>query len=30
VLTDQGGHWVITHDTAMTALDAYYNAARYP
>lgn len=27
VLADQGGHWLITHDTAMTALDAlWYNA----
>ncbi|MBS9535954.1 hypothetical protein KIH27_20430 [Mycobacterium sp. M1] len=30
VLVDQGGHWLITHDTAMTALDAiWYNATRY-
>lgn len=29
VLVDQGGHWLITHDTAMTALDAFwYNANR--
>lgn len=29
VLADQGGHWLITHDTAMTALDAFwYNANR--
>ncbi|MBS9534063.1 hypothetical protein KIH27_10755 [Mycobacterium sp. M1] len=31
VLVDQGGHWLITHDTAMTALDAFwYNARRHP
>jgi hypothetical protein len=31
VLVDQGGHWLITHDTAMTALDAFwYNANRRP
>ena len=30
VLTDQGGHWLITHDTAMTALDAYYSTALHP
>jgi hypothetical protein len=30
VLADQGGHWLITHDTAMTALDAFwYNANRH-
>jgi hypothetical protein len=29
VLVDQGGHWLITHDTAMTALNAFwYNADR--
>jgi hypothetical protein len=29
VLADQGGHWLITHDTAMTALNAFwYNAHR--
>jgi hypothetical protein len=29
VLVDQGGRWLITHDTAWTALDAYwYNANR--
>jgi hypothetical protein len=29
VLADQRGHWLITHDTAMTALDAFwYNAHR--
>jgi hypothetical protein len=29
VLVDQGGHWLITHDTAMTALDNFwYNANR--
>jgi hypothetical protein len=33
VLGDQGGHWLITHDTAMTTLDNFwYNAERiyYP
>jgi hypothetical protein len=32
VLVEQRGHWLITHDTAMTALDAFwYNATRrYP
>jgi hypothetical protein len=31
VLAHQGGHWLITHDTAMTALDAFwYNANRRP
>ena len=30
VLVDQGGHWLITHDTAMRALHAYWvNATRY-
>ncbi|MGO8967103.1 MAG: hypothetical protein ACLQGN_26755 [Mycobacterium sp.] len=30
VLVDQGGHWLITHDTAMTAMDAFwYNAHRH-
>jgi hypothetical protein len=29
VLVDQSGHWLITHDTAMIALDAFwYNATR--
>jgi len=29
VLVEHGGHWLITHDTAMTALDAFwYNATR--
>jgi hypothetical protein len=29
VLVHQNGHWLITHDTAMTALDAFwYNANR--
>jgi hypothetical protein len=29
VLVEQRGHWLITHDTAMTALDAFwYNANR--
>ena len=28
-LVEQGGHWLITHDTAMTALNAFwYNANR--
>ncbi len=27
VLIDQGGHWLITHDTAMTELDALWSAA---
>ena len=27
VLIDQGGHWLITHDTAMTELNALWNAA---
>jgi hypothetical protein len=31
VLVDQGGHWLITHDTAMIALDAFWdNANRSP
>jgi len=31
VLNDQGGHWLITHDTAMTALDHFwYNTNRSP
>jgi hypothetical protein len=32
VLIDQGGHWLITHDTAMTALDAfwYYANRHFP
>ncbi len=30
VLANQGGHWLITHDTAMNALHAYWvNATRY-
>jgi len=30
VLVDQGGHWLITHDTAKTALDAFwYNATAH-
>jgi hypothetical protein len=30
VLVDQGGHWLITHDAAMTALDAFWrNANRH-
>ena len=30
VLADQGGHWLITHDTALRALHAYWvNATRY-
>jgi hypothetical protein len=28
VLVNQGGHWLITDDTAMTELDALWNAAR--
>jgi len=28
VLVNQGGHWLITHDTAMTELDALWAAAR--
>jgi hypothetical protein len=27
VLANQGGHWLITNDTAMTVLDAIWNAA---
>jgi hypothetical protein len=27
VLVDQGGHWLITHDTAMTELDVFWRAA---
>jgi hypothetical protein len=27
VLVDQGGHWLITHDTAMTALNEFYREA---
>jgi hypothetical protein len=27
VLVEQGGHWLITHDTAMTALDAFWHNA---
>ncbi|WP_428338318.1 hypothetical protein [Mycobacterium sp.] len=27
VLVNQGGHWLITHDTAMTELDALWSAA---
>jgi len=31
VLADQGGHWLITHDSAWTALDNFwYNANRAP
>jgi hypothetical protein len=30
VLADQGGRWLLTHHSAMSALDAYwYNATRY-
>jgi hypothetical protein len=30
VMVEQDGHWLITHDTATTALDAlWYNATRY-
>ena len=27
VLVNQGGHWLITHDTAMAELDALWQAA---
>jgi hypothetical protein len=27
VLADQGGHWLITHDTAVTELDAVWHTA---
>jgi hypothetical protein len=27
VLVDQGGHWLITHDSAMTELDVFWRAA---
>jgi hypothetical protein len=27
VLVDPGGHWLITHDTAMTELDVFWRAA---
>jgi hypothetical protein len=30
VLVDQGGHWLITHDSAMTELDAFWRAANRP
>jgi hypothetical protein len=30
VLVDQGGHWLITHDSAMTELDAFWLAANRP
>jgi hypothetical protein len=30
VLTDQGGHWLITHDTAMAALNAFYSTVLHP
>lgn len=31
VLVDQGGHWLITHDTAVQVMDAiWYNADRRP
>jgi len=30
VLVDQGGHWLLTHHSAMSALDAYwYNANKF-
>jgi hypothetical protein len=30
VLADEGGHWLITHDSAMAELDLFwYNATRY-
>jgi hypothetical protein len=28
VLVDQGGHWLITHDTAMDVLDAIWRAGQ--
>jgi hypothetical protein len=28
VLVDQGGHWLITHDTAMAELDVFWRAAK--
>jgi len=28
VLINQGGHWQITHDSAMTVLDALWNAGQ--
>jgi len=28
VLVNQGGHWLITHDTAMAVLDAIWNAGQ--
>ena len=28
VLVNQGGHWLISHDTAMTVLDAVWNAGQ--
>jgi hypothetical protein len=27
VLVEQGGHWLITHDTAMAKLEVLYQAA---
>jgi hypothetical protein len=30
VLVDQGGHWLITHDSAMTESDAFWRAANRP
>jgi len=30
VLVDQGEHWLITHDTAMTELDVFWRAANRP
>jgi hypothetical protein len=27
VLVDQGGHWLITHDTAMAELDVFWHTA---
>jgi hypothetical protein len=29
VLTDQGGHWLITHDTAVAALDNFWHNASH-
>ncbi|HEU0191569.1 MAG TPA: hypothetical protein VFR17_09915 [Mycobacterium sp.] len=29
VLADRGGHWLITHDSAISMLDVFYRAATY-
>jgi hypothetical protein len=29
VLVDQGGHWLITHDTAMAEMDVIWRAAEH-